>query len=98
MTSIAPVTIRYATPSDSDALTDLAALDSSRVPGGDVLVARVGRDLWAAVSLDDLHAVADPFHPSGDVVHLLRERARSLRGQPERGDSATTGMGRLVFR
>ena len=98
MTSTAPVTIRYATPSDAAALTDLAVLDSSPVPTGDVLVARVGRELWAAVSLDDLHAVADPFRPSGDVAHLLRERARWLRDQAERGASATTGMGRLVFR
>jgi hypothetical protein len=97
MTTSAPVTIRYATPSDADALTDLAALDSTRVPGGDVLVARVGRELWAAVSLDDLHAVADPFRPSGDVAHLLRERAKWLRRQV-REARATTGMGRVVFR
>jgi hypothetical protein len=97
MTSSAPVTIRYATPSDTGALTDLATLDSSRVPRGDVLVARVGRELWAAVSLDDLHAVADPFRPSGDVAHLLRERARSLRRQV-RDVSTTTGIGRVVLR
>ena len=98
MTTSAPVTIRYATPSDDGAVIDLAALDSSRVPTGDVLVARVGSELWAAVSVDDLHAVADPFRPSGNVVDLLRERARSLRRQPARGASATTGIGRLVLR
>jgi hypothetical protein len=93
----APLTIRYATATDADALTRLAALDSSRVPAGDVLVARVGAELWAAVSLDDFHTVADPFRPSGDLVHLLIDRARSLRRQA-RGASATTGIGRLVFR
>jgi hypothetical protein len=98
MTTFAPVTIRYATPADTSAVIDLAALDSRRAPTGDVLVARVGSELWAAVSLEDDHAVADPFQPSGDVVTLLRERARSLRGQAERGASATTGIGRLVFR
>ena len=82
MTTLAPLTIRYATPTDADAVTDLAALDSSRVPTGDVLVARVGNEVWAAVSLVDLHAVADPFRPSGDVVHLLTERARSLNHAP----------------
>src|SRR4051812_26724810 len=98
MTTSAPVTIRFATPSDTGAVIDLAALDSSRVPTGDVLIARVGSELWAAVSLDDDHTVADPFQPSGDVVGLLRQRVRSLRGQSARGASATTGIGRLVFR
>jgi hypothetical protein len=93
----APLTIRRATPGDAGAIIQVAALDSSRVPTGDVLVARVGNEVWAAVSLDDFHAVADPFRPSGDLVHLLIERARSLRRQ-ERGASATTGIGRLVFR
>lgn len=93
----APVTIRHATPSDAEALRTLAALDSSRAPAGDVLVARVGSETWAAVSLDDFHAVADPFRPSADLVHLLRERARSLRRQ-ERRVSATTGIGRVVLR
>lgn len=93
----APVTIRHATPSDAGAVVALAALDSSRVPAGDVLVARVGNEIWAAVSLEDLHAVADPFRPSADLVDLLRERARSLRRQ-ERRASATTGIGRVVLR
>jgi hypothetical protein len=92
----APLTIRRATRSDAGDVIDLAALDSSRAPTGDVLVARVGNELWAAVSLDDFHAVADPFRPSGDLVHLLTERARFLRRQA-RGASTTTGMGRVVF-
>ncbi len=82
----APVTIRRATAVDDSAVAGLAELDSSRIPTGDVLVARVGSEIWAAVSLDDLHAVADPFRPSGAVVELLRERARSLAGAaPARG-------------
>jgi hypothetical protein len=97
MTTSAPVTIRYATPADAGAVTDLAALDSRRAPAGDVLVARVGRELWAAVSLDDMHAVADPFRPSGDVAHLLHERASFLRRQA-RGARTTTGIGRVVLR
>jgi hypothetical protein len=93
----APVTIRHATPSDAGAIFQLAALDSRRVPAGDVLVARVGDEIWAAVSVEDFHAVADPFRPSADLVHLLRERARALRRQ-ERRVSATTGIGRVVLR
>jgi hypothetical protein len=94
----APLTIRRATPLDAGDVIHLAALDSSRVPTGDVLVARVGTETWAAVSLEDFHAVADPFRPSGDLVVMLIERARSLRRQSEAGASATTGIGRLVFR
>ena len=60
------VTIRYARPDDALALMDLADLDSSRAPHGIVLVAEVGGRLWAAHSLDDGHAVADPFRPSRD--------------------------------
>lgn len=75
----AAVTIRYAHEGEADALADLAAVDSSRAPRGVVLVAEVAGDLWAAVSLDDHHAVADPFRPSGELAFLLNERARQLR-------------------
>jgi len=80
-----PLTIRYATPDDADALERLAHLDSSRPPRGVVLLAEVGGDLWAAVSVDDLHLVADPFRPSGELAFLLAQRARDLR-RSERGD------------
>jgi len=72
------VTIRYARPDDALALMDLADLDSSRAPDGIVLVAEVGGRLWAAHSLDDGHAVADPFRPTGELAFLLAERARQL--------------------
>jgi hypothetical protein len=71
-----PLTIRYATPDDADALTRLAQLDSSRPPRGVVLLAEVGDELWAAISLDDAHLVADPFRPSGELAFGLLERAR----------------------
>jgi hypothetical protein len=73
------VTIRLARPEDERAVADLSVLDSARRPSGDVLVAEVDGSLWAAVSLEDRHAVADPFHPSGALVPLLRERAHQLR-------------------
>jgi hypothetical protein len=72
------VTIRYARPDDALALLDLADLDSSTAPRGIVLVAEVDGRLWAAHSLDDGHAVADPFHPTGELSFLLAERARQL--------------------
>jgi hypothetical protein len=72
------VTIRYARPDDAIALLDLADLDSSRAPEGIVIVAEVGGQLWAARSLDDDHAIADPFRPSGELSFLLAERARQV--------------------
>jgi hypothetical protein len=79
------LTLRYATPSDVDAIDRVAQLDSQRAPRGVVLVAEVGDDLWAAISLDDHHAVADPFRPAGELVALLHERARQLRRKRHSG-------------
>jgi hypothetical protein len=73
------LTLRYATPADVDAIDRVAQLDSQRAPRGVVLVAEVGGQVWAAISLDDHHAVADPFRPTGELVALLIERARQLR-------------------
>ena len=72
------VTIRYARPEDALALLELADLDSSIPPHGIVLVAEVGGRIWAAHSLDDGHAIADPFRPTGELSFLLAERARQL--------------------
>jgi hypothetical protein len=78
--SYAPaLTIRYAVPADAEALDRLAELDSTRAPRGVVLVGEVAGRIWAAVSLDDHHAVADPFRPTGELVALLVARARQLR-------------------
>lgn len=73
------LTLRYAVAADAEALDRLAQLDSRRAPRGLVLVAEVGGELWAAISLDDHHAVADPFRPTGELVALLVERARQLK-------------------
>ena len=69
------LTIRRATAADDFAVRRLAALDSAFPPTGDVLIAEMGDELWAALSLDTGHAVADPFRRSGDLVELLRFRA-----------------------
>ena len=76
----AGLVMRHARPDEADALATLAQLDSSRAPVGDVIVADVKGELWAAVSLDDGHAVANPFRPSGELTFRLSERARELRG------------------
>ena len=83
------LTIRWATPDDADALARLALLDSSRPPRGVVLLAEVGDELWAAISLDDGHLIADPFRLSGELAFDLAQRARRVK-RAERGR-----MGRL---
>ncbi|HEX5901066.1 MAG TPA: hypothetical protein VFY32_16810 [Solirubrobacteraceae bacterium] len=84
-----PLTIRWATPDDAVALSRLARLDSSSPPRGVVLLGEVGDELWAAISLDDGHLVADPFRLSGELAFYLAQRARRLK-RAERGR-----MGRL---
>lgn len=81
----AALVIRHIGPGDVEALRTLAQLAASRVPTGETLVADVGGELWAATSVEDLHTVADPFRPTGELVSLLTERARQLcRARPER--------------
>jgi hypothetical protein len=72
------LTIRRATSEDTLAVRRLAVLDSSFPPTGDVLLAEMGDELWAALSVDTGSAVADPFRPSRDVLDLLRFRAERL--------------------
>jgi hypothetical protein len=76
--TVADVTLRYARDEDAEALAELAQLDSSRAPLGAVIVAEVGGELWAALSLDDGHAIANPFRPSGELSFRLAERAREI--------------------
>jgi hypothetical protein len=79
------LTLRLAGPADAGALRRLAELDSSAAPRGEVLVAEVGGDIWAAVSLEDHHAVADPFRPTSELVFLLHQRARGVRSRQRDG-------------
>jgi hypothetical protein len=74
----ASFTIRMAYPDDRAAVHRLATLDARPVPPGPVLVAEVDGELWAAVPLDGGEAIADPFHPSGPLVALLRARVAQL--------------------
>jgi hypothetical protein len=75
----ASLTIRTATADDDADLARLAELDSSYVPTGNVMVAEVGGEIWAALSLDDSHAITDPFHPSAEALLMVSERARSFK-------------------
>ena len=90
----APLRIRQARHDDAAAVLRLAALDSSHVPAGDLLLAEVGEELWAAFSLEDGHAIADPLRPSADAVLLLGQRARQLHKAQRR---AAHGRSRVRF-
>jgi hypothetical protein len=72
------LTIRQAGPNDTAALEQLAALDSSRPLRAPVLVAEVGGEFWAAVSMKDYEIVSDPFRPSGELAFVLLQRARQI--------------------
>jgi hypothetical protein len=75
----ASLTIRWATADDAAALSRLAALDSSEVPIGRLLVAEVDGELRAAVPATAGPGIADPFRPTADLVALLEMRVRHLR-------------------
>jgi hypothetical protein len=82
------LTIRRAAAADASAVRRLAALDSAFPPTGDVLLAEMGDELWAALSVATGHAIADPFRPSSDLVDLLRLRAGGLSGDSRKRTGA----------
>jgi hypothetical protein len=89
------LTIRPADAADAGALFRLAALDSAYPPTGDMLIAEVGDELWAAIDVDTGDTIADPFRPSGELVDLLRLRASLLNGEQQ---TRRGGLGRLLPR
>jgi hypothetical protein len=78
LSALPAVTIRHAFPDDALALLRLAALDSSEPPVAPALVAEVGGELRAALSLRDGGVIADPFHRTQALVDLLHARASQL--------------------
>jgi hypothetical protein len=84
ITTAPSVLIRAARGSDGPALARLAALDSASLPSGDLLVAEADGELVAARSVETGAVLADPFHPTADVVALLTLRARSVEPRAER--------------
>jgi hypothetical protein len=85
------LTIRPSMPHDGEALAQLAELDSARPLSRPALVAEVGDEIWAAISLHDHRVIADPFRPSGAVTPVLAERARQLRDAERRRTRALGG-------
>ena len=72
------VTIRRARPADATALLHLAALDEADPLEGEVLVAEVDGELWAAVDLTDGRRISDPFRAAAEARALLELRAALL--------------------
>ena len=70
-----PITITRSTESDAPQVWRLAALDGRRAPKGPALLAYVDGELRAAVGLLDGQAIADPFHPTAELVEILRFQA-----------------------
>ena len=77
------ITVRRADHRDADVLRSLAQLDSAEPLAGPVLIAESDGSAVAALSLADGASVADPFHPTADLVELLRLHAAQL-AQPSR--------------
>jgi hypothetical protein len=74
------VTLRFGSTADEDALARLAAIDSAEPPEQPVLLAEVDGQLLGALALSDGTVISDPFHPTADLLDLLRARARLLGG------------------
>lgn len=84
MLPTAPITIRRAHPEEPGVLR-IAALDSSRVPPAPLLVAEVGGQVRAALSIDTGRSIADPFHPTRDLLELLAAHASATRRRARPG-------------
>jgi hypothetical protein len=78
------VLIRAARGSDGPALERLAALDSTHIPAGSLLVAESDGRLVAAIASSTGDAIADPFLPTADVLALLELRAAGARSPRSR--------------
>jgi len=70
------ITITRSTEADVENVWRLALLDDRRAPAGPALLAYVDGELRAAVGLVDGQAIADPFHPTAELVEMLRFQAR----------------------
>ena len=72
------MTIRRARPSDATALLHLAALDEAEPLDGEVIVAEVDGELWAAMASTAGARISDPFRPAAEARALLELRAALL--------------------
>lgn len=73
------IVIRFARPSDAEALDRLQDLAGRRLPDLQLLVAEADGELVAAVPAGACDVVSDPFRVTLDIAELLRLRSRQLR-------------------
>jgi hypothetical protein len=83
----AEITIRTAREEDMADLARVAARDTHELPAGPLLVAKVGSDVRAAISIPDGTIIADPFHRTAELVEMLRIRSAAVRAA-RRGEIA----------
>jgi hypothetical protein len=76
------ITIRHSTGGDRAGIVRLGELDGRLAPAGEMLLAFVDGELRAALPLLGGDPLADPFHPTTDLLELLRFRAA---GEKRRG-------------
>ena len=74
----AEIIIRAARDEDMGEVARVAGRDTGDLPGGPLLVAKVGSDVRAAISLEDGAVIADPFHRTAELVQMLKIRAGSV--------------------
>src|SRR5438045_2111419 len=73
------LTVRAATPRDSDGVRLLAALEGVAMPTGEVLVAQAGDELRAALPLDGGRDMDGPLRPRAHNVEMFALRTRLRR-------------------
>jgi hypothetical protein len=71
-------TVRRSTSADAASLARLAALDSASPPRGPALVAEADSRMLAALPLGSGRPIADPFHPTAELVALLELRRAQI--------------------
>ncbi|MDQ3759911.1 MAG: hypothetical protein M3331_08235 [Actinomycetota bacterium] len=76
----AEITIRTARTEDMSEIARVAGRDTHELPMQPLLVAQVGEDVRAAISLKDGAFVADPFHRTSELVQMLKIRAGAVNG------------------
>jgi hypothetical protein len=93
------VTIRWSTPEDIASVREIADLDSRRLPSGSCLVAELGDEMVAVLSIETGDVAANPFRHTAHAVVLLRVRAKQLKvtRRSLRAGLRRLRLGRLVL-